>query len=259
MEALAIGPPVDRILVDWARPWYRPWGAIGAPIARAINQGMPIWDACNALRGTPVRFVAQVPLPAGVAYEQAIHETGNCPTRNGLHDFFNALCWRRYPQTKLKLNRLQVEQIAKRGIGATRGAARDALTLFDENAALLQAPDALWDALVAKNWQRLFGPLRAQWAQARVHPFGHALLEKLAVPRKSITAHVYRVPSHLPDDETMDNWLASHLSADTLADKPFANLPILGVPGWWAGNMDPAFYDDPAVFRRPHAHATQGQ
>ncbi|MFG5409680.1 DUF3025 domain-containing protein [Piscinibacter sakaiensis] len=26
-------------------------------------------------------------------------------------------------------------------------------------------------------------------------------------------------------------------------------LPVLGVPGWWPANADPAFYDDPAVFR----------
>ena len=259
METVAIGPPKYRITVDWAQPWFRPWSVIGAPIARAINHGTPFWDACNARCGTPVRFVAQVPLATGAAYELAIHETGNCPTREGLHDFFNALCWMRYPHTKRKLNRLQVEQIATLGIGAARGAARDALTLFDENAALLQAPDALWNALLAKDWQPLFGELRAQWAHAQVHPFGHALLEKLAVPRKSIAAHVYRVPSHLPDDEALDNWLASHLSADLLAHKPFANLPILGIPGWWAGNQDPAFYDDPAVFRRPRANATRGQ
>ncbi|HMM24565.1 MAG TPA: DUF3025 domain-containing protein [Pseudoxanthomonas mexicana] len=28
-------------------------------------------------------------------------------------------------------------------------------------------------------------------------------------------------------------------------------LPVLGVPGWWDGNADPAFYADAAVFRPP--------
>jgi len=46
---------------------------------------------------------------------------------------------------------------------------------------------------VAKDWQRLFVDLRPLWCQAHLVLFGHALLEKLVVPRKSITAHVYRV------------------------------------------------------------------
>jgi hypothetical protein len=45
--------------------------------------------------------------------------------------------------------------------------------------------------------------------------------------------------------------MAADLSADKLAAKPFAHLPVLGVPGWWAANEDLAFYDDVSVFRRP--------
>jgi len=49
----------------------------------------------------------------------------------------------------------------------------------------------------------------------------------------------------------MDAWMAADLSADKLAGKPFAHLPVLGVPGWWAANENPAFYDDASVFRPP--------
>ena len=206
-----------------------------------------------------MRFVPQAQLPPGKAYEQAIHESGACPTREGLHDFFNALCWLHFPRTKTRLNQLQAHQIAERGIGAVRGATRDALTLFDENALLLQAPDALWNGLVAKDWPRLFGDLRALWANARVHPFGHALLEKLTQPRKAITAHVYRVPANLLDSDLLDFWLARHLSAAEFATKPFAHLPVLGIPGWWSANTDPAFYADPAVFRPARARAVAMQ
>jgi len=82
-----------------------------------------------------------------------------------------------FPLAKKKLNRLQAEQIAQTGIQPVRGPARDALTVFDENAALLMAPDALWDALAAKDWQALFGPLRPLWHEATLVLFGHALLE----------------------------------------------------------------------------------
>jgi len=51
----------------------------------------------------------------------------------------------------------------------------------------------------------------------------------------------------------MDAWVASSLTAEVLAAKPFAHLPVLGVPGWWAGNETPGFYDDASVFRAPRA------
>jgi hypothetical protein len=133
---------------------------------------------------------------------------------------------------------------------------RDAITLFDENAVLMQAPDALWAALVARDWRRLFVELRPLWTQARLVLFGHALTEKLVSPYKSITGHVYRapVPLSLGDDfAAWDNWLAGRLTADELAAKPFTPLPVLGVPGWWPANADPDFYADPGVFRRPRA------
>jgi hypothetical protein len=214
-----------------------------------VEAGDTVAQALNAHGAAPVHFVPQAQLPAGVAYEQYIFDTRQVPTRDGLHDFFNGLCWMLFPHTKRRLNALQAEQIAVSGIQAVRGAARDALTLFDENAALLVAPEPLWEALAAKEWSRLFGNLRPLWAQATLVLFGHALLEKLVYPRKPITAHVFRVECAMDSIASMDSWLASHLTASTLAAKPFAHLPVLGVPGWWPDNTSPAFYEDVSVFR----------
>jgi hypothetical protein len=213
------------------------------------------------------RFVPQSGLPPGAGYEQHIFTTGCVPTRDNLHDFFNGLVWLRFPLTKRRLNQLQAEQIAQADItkasSQVRGPVRDALTLFDENTALLQAPDAIWQALLARDWQRLFGPLRPRWAEVRLVLFGHALLEKLVTPYKSITAHVYRVPVPLTlgdDLAQWDAWLADRLTASELACKPFTPLPVLGVPGWWPANEDPAFYADASVFRpvRPSVTALTG-
>ena len=146
---------------------------------------------------------------------------------------------------------MQAEQIAATGIQPVRGPARDALTVFDENAALLLAPDPLWEALQAKDWPLLFGPLRALWGQSALLLFGHALLEKLVFPRKPITAHVFRVEAATDTIADVDAWLDHHLSAPLLACKPFAHLPVLGVPGWWPENALPGFYEDPDVFRVP--------
>ena len=242
-------------LIDWSAPWLEPWRAIGRSVAERVALGQTCAEALNAQPMAPRRFVPQAQLPAGVAYEAFIADTGQVPTRDGLHDFFNGLCWMLFPQTKRRLNALQAAQIAASGIQPVRGPARDAITVVDENAAILQAPDALWQALAAKDWQRLFIDLRPLWQQARLLLFGHALLEKLVTPRKPITAHVYRAPAELPSVAALDAWLAADFSAERLAAKPFAPLPVLGVPGWWPGNEDAVFYADTGVFRPPRPAA----
>ena len=243
--------------IDWAAPWLAPYRDIGELLAQQVIKGQSCAQALSAAAAAPVRFVPQADLPAGIAYEKFIFETRSVPTRDGLHDFFNGLCWMRLPRTKTRLNELQAAQIAADGVRPVRGPVRDAITVFDENAAFLRAPDALWQALAAKDWTRLFGELRPLWAQSWLLLFGHALLEKLVQPRKPITAHVYRVHPVADTMVDLDAWLAQHLSAQQLAAKPFAHLPVLGVPGWWAGNDAPDFYTDVQVFRPPRTRAVQ--
>lgn len=213
-----------------------------------MGSGLPVAGGLNLLTATPapdVHFVPSSALPEGQAYEAFIHQTRSVPTRDNLHDLFNGLVWWQFPQVKKRLNDLQAAAIASQGIQQVRGALRDALTLFDENAALLQAPEPLVQALTTRNWRALFITHRALWQQARLTLFGHALMEKLVAPRKNITAHVWLLPA---GDDVQELLLAS-LSPQKLACKPFHPLPVLGVPGWCAENEAPAFYDDATVFR----------
>ena len=240
--------------VEWSAPWLAPYAELGQRVAGQVAAGLSSAEALNgalAPQATPVRFVPQSDLPGGVAYESYIFDSDCCPTREGLHDFFNGLAWLLFPQTKRRLNHLHVAQISQTGIQPVRGPARDALTVFDENAAFFQGPDALWDALVAKDWHRLFVTLRPLWQEAHLVLFGHALLEKLVDARKPITAHVFRARAATNSIADMDAWVAAQLTAEMLATKPFAHLPVLGVPGWWPENADPAFYADTSVFRPP--------
>jgi hypothetical protein len=244
----------DLAAIDWAAPWLAPYAPIGERVAAAVAAGTSGAAALNATWGAdaaPVRFVPQSDLSPGVAYESHIFASNCCPTREGLHDFFNGLAWLRFPLTKRRLNQLHVAQIAQTGIQPVRGPARDALTVFDENAAFLQAPDILWDALVAKDWRLLFVELRPLWCQAQLVLFGHALLEKLVYARKPITAHVYRAQAASNSIADLDAWVAGDVSAEKLSTKPFAHLPVLGVPGWWVANEDASFYEDTSVFRPP--------
>ena len=234
--------------IDWHAPWLADWRAVGEPIARQVAAGVPQPEALNAAGRAPLRFVPQADLPQGQAYEDFIFAACQVPTREGLHDFFNALCWMHFPLTKQRLNHLQAREIARAGVGQVRGPVRDAATVFDENALLIQTSDAVWTALNEHRWIDAFGGLRSEWAHTRLWTFGHAALEKAVQPYKSITVHLCRVPQNVAQTD-LDAWLAQDLTPDKLARKPFSPLPLLGVPGWWPANEDPAFYADASVFR----------
>ena len=235
--------------IDWHPGWLDGWREHGQSVQSQTLSGATVAQALNAHGCAPVSFVPQSDLPPGMAYEQFIFERGTVPTRDNLHDFFNGLCWTRFPATKQRLNQLQAAEIASAGVTAVRGPVRDALTVFDENAAFLLAPPPLWDALEARDWQRLFVGLRPLWKEAQLVLFGHALLEKLVCARKAVTAHIYRAQPAIDSIASLDAWVAHDLSAAKLAGKPFIPMPVLGVPGWWPGNEDFSFYDDLSVFR----------
>jgi hypothetical protein len=279
VSVVSVIPPID-----WSRPWLAPWREPGQRVAQAVAAGADLPGALNresaAQQRMPQRmaggalaalapneielpnaaehtghpgieFVPQSALPPGMGYEHYMAQTGQCPTRENLHDFFNGLCWLRFPQTKAKINQLHAAELERAASAPPppRGPVRDALTVLDENAAFLRAPPPLWQALEARDWPRLFIDLRPLWAQAQLVLFGHALLEKLVSPRKPITAHVYRAQPAAESIEALDAWVAADLSAAKLADKPFTPLPVLGIPGWWPQNETLSFYDDPLVFR----------
>ena len=268
--------------IDWSQPWFAPWRELGEPTARQALLKQSVAEALNANTYAAkreasagsgdiasaasvnttraglalgvvndVKFVPQSALPDGQAYEDFIFKTAQVPTRDGLHDFFNGLCWHRFPLAKRRLNQLQAAEIEAQGVRATRGPVRDALTLFDENVVLMHAPDEVWAALQARDWLKLFIDLRDQWQHVHLVLFGHALVEKLVMPYKSITGHVYRVDSQInPHDEAaLDAWLVQDLQPAKLATKPYEPLPVLGIPGWCADNADRAYYEDTHVFR----------
>jgi len=246
------------LAVDTAMPWLAPFAPGAQRVTARTASGIGVAEALAGepppieLAAGPLRFVPGDSAGAE-AYEAFIFRTAGVPTRDNLHDLFNGLVWLRFPRAKRRLNELQAAQIARAGIGATRGPLRDALTLFDENGALLDAPAALWEALRARDWHRLFVTQRDLWREARLQLFGHALLEKLVAPRKAATAHVLLAPGASPSLGLDDAAIAAALDPAWLATKPFVPLPVLGVPGWWAANQAPGFYDDPFVFRRPRA------
>ncbi|TFV96601.1 DUF3025 domain-containing protein [Oxalobacteraceae bacterium OM1] len=220
--------------------------------------------ACDAglrnYRGQPISFVLQEDLPHGVAYEAFIGSTGCVPTRENLHDFFNALIWLTFPRTKVQLNALQSRDIETCGIGAARSPLRDAATIFDENAAILVVRKAKWRELLrAHRWREALWESRdAFWEECHPLLFGHALMEKLVAPYKAITAHTWIIvaPEAFANTtaDSLLSWVDRRISADlaenALQKSTFSPLPVLGIP-LWCDTQDAAFYTDTAVFRPP--------
>nr|WP_254699752.1 DUF3025 domain-containing protein [Trinickia violacea] len=255
--------------IDWSRPWFAPFAERGARWQRAALESEAAYlaelnrDACasgqTTGRGKPLAFIAQDDLPPGAAYEAHIGATGCVPTRRNLHDFFNALMWFTFPRIKAALNARQSEAIDELGIGPTRGGVRDTLTLFDENALLFATADpSLAEALRNFDWHTLLVENRSAWGErCEVRSFGHALLEKLIAPYKACTGHAWivEVPneyfswSDAQQRALLDETTSASIEREPLASRMFAPLPVLGIPGWWPANDDPAFYDDKQVFR----------
>jgi hypothetical protein len=255
------------------RPWARPF----PPSLLQQAETLPLHAfllafnhqarACALVtgQGLPLQFAPQQVLPSGIPYERFIAETGIVPTRDNLHDRYNALIWLVAPRTKALLNRHQSTVIQTQSATSPRGPIRDAATLWDENLAVLtvtKEPEVLSALLKSHDWDNLFVQHRQYWSfdwQAVV--FGHALMEKLATPFKSITAHTLVI--QLPDSSwaSVDDALSDLLQGllhepERFTTKLFAPMPVMGIPGWHPGNSHPKFYEDPQVFRPAPAQRT---
>ena len=137
--------------------------------------------------GQRIRFVP--PQDDGKAYECRIWERGEVETRpDNWHDFFNALVWLSFPQTKNAISAAHVR--AMQQPGERRGRVRDALTHFDEcGIAVLSSQPRLLDLLRQFRWRELFGEQRpAVQRDMRFVVFGHATYEALLAPFRGLTA-----------------------------------------------------------------------
>ncbi|OOR89602.1 hypothetical protein B0181_06430 [Moraxella caviae] len=216
-------------------------------------------------------FTHQNDLPHGVAYEKFIGEHQQIPTRNNLHDWFGACIWAKFPKSKAVLNAKHITHLHDDDSGNKRNRVRDTITVFDENGAVVVVADddvgkAIADGLRRFDWQTCLVQHRAQWAdfstpnpKAQAFIFGHALLEQLVHPRKSLCSHtlIISMPQEffaapLPVQLAMlDDALAAQLQQllqDGVTPRELHPLPILGVPYFW-DNADPQFYADTSVFR----------
>ena len=253
-------------------------------LERLETADFPALQDCNALLaahqppitvqdGSPLCFVAQEcgKLPFEAQYEPRCYLKGEVSTRaNNWHDLFNALVWLTFPGAKSAINTRHYDALIEESASGQsgRGAVRDMNTLFDESGVIVVYADddaGLAELLRDFKWKELFWQrreqVRPQSSQQGMgfYLFGHGLYEKALQPYVGMAGQGLL----LEVESAFFSWpLAQQLAhldnllADYLADPEYcrstrdlAPVPLLGIPGWAAGNGCASYYDNTGYFR----------
>lgn len=222
-----------------------------SPILQQFTVAMPRlpqWPSIDDFNSVSKhRFVSHDQLTGN--YEIMIFETGNIPTREqNWHDFFNAHVWFNFPKTKALLNRLQYQEITGRRV-KQRSPLENALTLFDENGAIIVCSDPeLLQLLRAHQWKTLFWDRREEvMEKMQIIVFGHSLHEKALSPYVGMTAHCLLFERSGIND--FDSMTYDYISQHVITPKTLQPVPILGYPGWHFAEQDGVFYSNTDYFR----------
>lgn len=212
-------------------------------------------------RPLPVRFIGDAEFAAlNCYYEQAVAQ-GLVPTRAAnWHDFFGAVIWTLFPETKSLLTRLHMADI--NALGLRRTPRRDRITHFDECGLVLAVTNKaeVQSLLQQHDWQALFIEQRQRFGQDwQPFIFGHALYEQALAPFIGLTAKcvvIEMAPAFFTLTRTeqyaqLDPVLSVQLEQTAFFEQPRAllPLPLLGIPDWWPANQDLTFYDNQHYFR----------
>lgn len=217
--------------------------------------------------GRPLRFVTQAHarLPFEEQYEPRCYLQGELQTREyNWHDLFNALVWMCFPRAKAAINARHfagLSGLRDKPIQQGRGATRDMATLLDESGVIVACASPELGRLLGEfRWKDLFWTARATLPQTiDFCVFGHGLYEKLLQPYIGLTGQglLLEVPSDYFAASVeqraahLDNLLAEYLDdpRHCLSTCELTPVPLLGIPGWAAGNATPDYYDNTTYFR----------
>lgn len=205
-------------------------------------------------RGDLIRFVPPSESAASaMRYETQIAGTGEVPTRDNWHDLFNALQWLSFPIMKATINERHADFLGARGADEARARSvpRDVLTMVDESGILVASEDdSLLELIRQFRWRELFVDRREQViARMRFVLAGHGLMEKALSPFIGLTGKAVLLNTSASSslDTAAAHWLRD--DANLASSQMLSPLPLLGIPGWYARNEDPAFYLDSSYFR----------
>lgn len=229
------------------------------PTCQELNQLIP--ESVANYQGQRLTLVEQneALLSDGVYYEQRIYQQGLVPTRaHNWHDFFNALMFLLFPNTKKEMNRLHVQHLTTFG-HQKRSPCRDAITLLDECGVLVTyCDDEMMQLLTNHQWEQAFVKERNRWGKTiSATIIGHANYEKSLNPYigftgkalyLKVTADFFKLDSW-DKYQYLDTLLSASLETLLQDNSRLFPLPMLGVPGWWPANESSEFYNNEKYFR----------
>jgi hypothetical protein len=212
-----------------------------------------------------LRFVDPPPRAlSAIEFERRVIEHGEIIVRpENIHDRLNATVWRTFPRTKFAISKIHVA-LGETADGKTRPRRRDVLTLFDEAGLIMLCQRAdLCQMNEMHRWRALFVEHRLEFIRdAKPILFGHGTMEQLvSKPHRGLTVKALWLPLAIDTPlEIVDEYLAARIETDVLltAQERRIPLPLLGIPGWFAENENPACYDDTEIFRPLLADALRG-
>lgn len=247
-------------------------------LSRIKDEQFPSLQTCNDLltecqpsiavqQSLQLSFVPQVPGKQGFEsqYEPRCYLKGEVQMReNNWHDLFNALVWLTFPKSKAAINARHYHALTdatNHATGSQRGAVRDTNTLLDESGVIVVSSDAeLASMLRDFQWQKLFWRQREKVkASMGFYIFGHGLYEKTLQPYIGMTGQgvvlsveqiffTWPLPQQLAH---LDTLLADRLALPEYgkSTRELSPVPLLGVPGWAAGNECESYYENTQYFR----------
>lgn len=260
--------------IDWpewralpASPALAPLRDVVSPLPRDRWPDHADWtrqaerlDLRNA-RGRVVRFVAPtLPPLSALAFEDRVLAHGEIETRPASwHDAFHACAWLGFPLSKARINALHVAD----GLDDSpnrRSVLRNLLTLIDEGGLIVASARAdLLGHIRAFAWHALFWRERdGVMRDMDFVIFGHALYERALDMHHGCTGRgvLFEVGRDYfglgPDARRryLDQRLAALLDdAGRLTSTSLVQpVPIKGIPGWAAENLNEDYYFDTSQF-----------
>lgn len=192
-------------------------------------------------------------------YEPRVYLKKELQTRTeNWHDFFNALVWLSFPNTKKTLNSLHFDTASNRKPGTNRSTLENRITQFDEcGAIIISSNNKLLELIRNHQWQKLFLEHKDAFTDdIKCVIFGHAIFEKALTPYIGMTCHCILVEdSKLLEEAKEANFTGldlylSELWQSEISANPqrFNALPVLGIPGYWP-DQSIEFYNNKDYFR----------
>lgn len=229
--------------------------------------GFTSWPSLNDYKNIfTLKKIEIIPVAQSVAierfeeqYEPRVYLKKELQTRTeNWHDFFNALVWLSFPNTKKTLNALHFDTASNRETGTNRSTLENRITQFDEcGAIIISSNNRLLELIRNHQWKELFIEHKESFTnEIKCVVFGHAIFEKALTPYIGMTCHCILIDDNkLLQEVKEDNYLGldlylAELWQQEISIKPrrFNALPVLGIPGYWS-DQSISFYNNEKYFR----------